>query len=372
MVNKTARLSCVGFTCTACQTASSCNSQGGQVSGSQCVRCAGNQVILNGACACSSGLYLINGACQACPQGTIYNTILGSCSNLCTSNQVWLNGACQCAQGFSLVNGQCQQIRCASNLFSYLGGCYPCPSGSTASPDQSGCVCLPGYTFISATSSCILPSPSPSPSPFYYGGSNSQGSFSGNSNLGPSNFNPGGSSINSSSSGTSGIYILPNGGSNTQIPTTNPSTNNLISTPTFGCPTGAYFTNMTCRNPANLSVYQTAQLSGQNIVYVGIVATNLPNNLPSDSYSYLLVPSITNGPAGSTVSIAASTFNNNQWIANINYVSQSLPITLSISLNSTYNPYFTANEISSPLTTQIIPSQVAVYNIAITNNRKAS
>jgi len=369
MVNKTARLTCVGFSCTTCQTTASCLSQGGQVAGSQCVKCVGNQVLLNGGCACSSGLYLINGACQTCPQGTIYNSVLGTCSNMCSSNQVWLNGACQCAQGFSFVNGQCQQIKCASNLFSYLGGCYPCPPGSTASPDQSGCVCLPGYIFISATSSCILPSSSPS----NYGGSNSQGSF--NSNSGPSNFNSGSSSMNNSNSGTSGIYILPNGGnggSNTQTPTTNPNTNSLISNPTFACPTGAYFTNMTCRNQANLSVYQTAQLSGQTIVYVGIAATNLPNNLPSDSYSYLLIPTITNDPSGTTVSIAASTFNSNQWIANINYVNQNLPITLSISLNSTYNAYFTASEMSSTLATQIIPSQVAVYNIAITNSKKAS
>jgi hypothetical protein len=370
MVNRTARLTCVGFTCTTCQTAASCLSQGGLVSGSQCVKCAANQVIVNGACACSLGLNLINGVCQACPQGTIYNTVLGTCSNLCTGNQVWVNGACQCSQGFSLINGQCQQVKCASNLFSYLGGCYACPPGSTASLDQSGCVCLPGYTFNSAASSCILPPPSPSPS---NNGNSNQGSFSGNTNS--NTFNSGGSSTNSSNSGTNGIYILPsggNGGSGNSVPTNNPNINSLISAPNFACPTGAYFTNLTCRSQANLSVYQTAQLTGQSIVYVGIAATNLPNNLPSESYSYLLVPSVANGPQGTTVSIAASTFNSNQWIANINYVSQTVPITLSISMNSTYSSYFTATEMSFTLTTQIIPSQVAVYNIAITNSKKAN
>jgi hypothetical protein len=353
MINRTARLTCLGFTCNTCQSAASCLSQGGQVSGSQCIKCSGNQVLLNGVCACSSGLNLVNGVCQACPQGTIYNALLFICSNVCSSNQVWLNGACQCSQGFTLVNGQCQQLKCASNLFSYLGGCYSCPPGSTASPDQSGCVCLPGYTYISAATSCILSSSTVSTTTSTSTNSNPSVSSSGSS---------------SSASTTNGIYVLPGAGSSSST-NTNTSTS-LISTPTTACPTGAYYSNYTCRSQANISIYQTAQLSGQNIVYVGIVVTNLPSNLPAESYPYLIVPSVTNSPQGTTVSIAASTFNNNQWIANLNYISNTLPITLTLSLNSTYSTYFTTTEMTSILKTQIIPNQVTVYNIAITNSRR--
>lgn len=343
MINRTSRLTCVGFTCTTCQTAATCLSQGGQVSGTQCVKCTGNQVLVNGVCACSSGLNLINGVCQTCPQGTIFNALLNICSNVCSTNQVWLNGACQCAQGFNLVNGQCQQLRCASNLFFYLGGCYSCPPGSTASPDQSGCVCLPGYTYISSSSSCILSSSNSSST---VNSSTSTSTSNSSSTTNTSNSSSSSSASSSSSSSNNGIYILPGGSSttitNTTITNNTSSTNGLISTPTISCPTGAYYTNNTCRSQANFTVYQTAQLSGQNIVYVGIAASNLPNNLPNEAYPFLLVPSIRNSPAGTTVSIAASTFNTNQWIANINYVNNTLPVTLVISLNTTYNAYFTS------------------------------
>jgi len=367
----------VGFDCSGCQTADSCTSLGGQATATQCIKCTSNQIFVNGACVCTQGFNLINGTCRSCPPGTLFSSLLNTCSNICTVNQIWSSGSCVCVQGYTLVNGQCQpQPQCASNFFNLSGVCYPCPGNSTSSPDKKGCVCNAGFTYIPANSSCILPlqqqstgsssSTSSSSSGFYSGSSaSSNGIYSlpSSSSTSTTTTNISANAANSGNTGTSSS----NTGTNTASSGSFYGINTVINTnpTTYSCPTGAYYKNLTCRSQATISIFNIAKLATiPNVVYAGIVVSSLPDTLPNNSSSSLIIAKLTNSPPNTAVSISLSTYNESMWIASINYTDPFAPISLVLSWNPSFSYSFTAAELSYALTTVIIPSQVSTYSIA--------
>jgi len=375
-INRTARLSCAGFSCSNCQTADSCAALGGQVVLSQCVKCSGNQVLVNGVCACSSGQVVINGTCQVCPQGTVFNALFNSCTTICSSNQIWSNGSCLCVQGYSLVNGKCQLLKCGTNEYYYQGACSPCPINSVSYADQSGCACVTGYTYVAATASCSLSSPTPTLTNNFQTFSSSAGGSSGTSGTSST-------SGSSSTSGISGIYIMPSGSTSTSSSSasatstsnfgTTSSTGSFYSTqtssfstvPLASCSTGAFYTSGKCRNQASITVFNTIKFSGQNIVYAGVSASNLPDKLSSANFSNLIVAKLVNNPQNN-VNIYLSAYNKQQWVANISFTDASAPLNLVLSWNVAYSSLFTPAEINYVASTAIIPGQVAKFNITVT------
>lgn len=333
-INRTAKLSCVGFSCSSCQTTASCTSLGGQATGSQCIKCSFNQIIINGVCACSNGQVLINGVCQTCPPGTVFNASLNACASLCTTNQVWSNGACQCIPGYTLISGKCQQLKCGTNEYYYQGICNPCPSNSVSSSDQSGCVCVLGYTYVELIKSCSLIS-----NPI--------------STLNTPNLSAsiGGSNSTSGNSGTSGIYTLSSGSFSTFSSSSSSNTgsfysslpllNSFSSTPISNCSTGVFYSNGSCRNQATITIFQKIQFYGQNIIYVGVSASNLPEKLTPSDFPNLIIAKITNNPPNASINITISQYNKQQWLIIISYSVSSAVHEVTLSWNPVFSPLLT-------------------------------
>ena len=166
-LNKTNRLSCTGFTCSNCISASSCTSNSGVVVGNQCVKCGINQVFQAGiGCVCASGYYMINGGCGTCSQGAIYVPVSQSCLS-CGNNAGPFNGACACNTGFYNISGSCQSCSAGTTYSALLLNCVSvcsggqqwtngactCP-GNTYLISSSCGTCPVGYSYNSATSTC--------------------------------------------------------------------------------------------------------------------------------------------------------------------------------------------------------------------------
>lgn len=160
-INRTASLTCLGTSCTDCQSPTSCLALGGQVVANQCVRCAANQTYSAGVgCVCSTGTYLIGSACGVCPSGTTYQSVTKSCVTTCPANSYYTGSACVCSSGYYSISGSCQTCpansyytgsacACTSGYYNISGSCTACPSNSYFS--GLGCVCNSGYYNISGT-----------------------------------------------------------------------------------------------------------------------------------------------------------------------------------------------------------------------------
>ena len=123
-INKTNSLTCVGFTCTTCLSATSCTATGGQVSGTQCIKCTGGQTFINGiGCTCSSGMNLINGICGTCPAGTSYTAATQACTIICPSNSYLSGTICICNQGYYNISGVCQTCPSGTQYNALTGLC---------------------------------------------------------------------------------------------------------------------------------------------------------------------------------------------------------------------------------------------------------
>jgi hypothetical protein len=145
-LNKTNRLSCTGFTCSRCISASSCTSNSAVVVGNQCVKCGNNQVFQPGTgCVCASGFNMINGACGTCSQGAVYLPVSQSCFS-CGRNAGPVNGACVCNTGFFNISGNCQTCAAGTVYSALLLNCVPVCSGGQQW--TNGVCSCPGKTFL--------------------------------------------------------------------------------------------------------------------------------------------------------------------------------------------------------------------------------
>lgn len=166
-LNKTNKLSCTGFTCSKCISASSCTSNNGVVAGTQCVKCGNNQVFQPGTgCVCAIGYYIINGACGTCSQGAVYLPVSQSCIS-CGKNAGPVNGACACNTGFYNISGSCRScaagtiysallLNCTSICIGgqqWINGACSCPGKTYLISGTCG-TCPVGYSYYSATTTC--------------------------------------------------------------------------------------------------------------------------------------------------------------------------------------------------------------------------
>jgi hypothetical protein len=151
--------------------------------------CQTNQVMSGGKCMCISGsAYNLNGGCTMCPSGSSpsvdqqqcvcysVSQIFSQTSFTCVecpinSSPTSDKSNCQCNPGYSYssITGGCTPvINCQVNqvlngntcvcvagyAFNSIGGCSKCPAGSSASSDQSRCVCTNNQIFNSNSFTC--------------------------------------------------------------------------------------------------------------------------------------------------------------------------------------------------------------------------
>jgi hypothetical protein len=150
--------------------------------------CQGNLVLSGNQCVCPSNYaYDTNNVCTKCPSGTSASADQSKC--ICGSNQMFSKVSftcltcpansipssdqlgCMCNAGFNVVNNACAPIQtcqvnqvlsgnlcvCISGfVYNINGACTKCPSGTSASTDQSKCICGPNQMWNKTTFACVL------------------------------------------------------------------------------------------------------------------------------------------------------------------------------------------------------------------------
>ena len=124
-------------------------------------RCATNEQWTGNSCSCIEGFNLIGGVCQKCPFDSYFNYLKRECVSLCGPYADYnaAENLCYCHTGYYVVDGVCGE--CDTSVEVYNEQTQHCDSkynqcGAGKEWTVFGCQCLPGYTEVPSTNTCIL------------------------------------------------------------------------------------------------------------------------------------------------------------------------------------------------------------------------